>query len=718
MGDALQQAGALQQAVAYYNEALRRRPNYPAAWANLAAANMLQGMVRQAVDAFTTALSLNPGLGQGSVRCSLGDVWRAQGAAGRGAAAQCYAAAARSDPGCAAAWRGMGDCAREKGDAQRALECYREAVRLEPTAAAAHTALGQLLRDLGRGGEAEAAFEAAAALQPSCALAAGNLAGARYEGGKLEEAVALYRRALELDPGLAECHNNMGNALRECGRLAEATSAYITCIQLQLRALAAARVRPLALPLAADPAARAAAARLAASYSNLGGALKLQGRAAESVVAYEHAAVLQPAVPDAHAMLGSAHKDAGRHDDALAAYTRALAMRPDYSEAFAALVHSRQCVCDWAGRREAFARLEREARRDLATPGRLPSVQPFHAMHYPFPRDLVLDITRRYAEYCLAAARRLPGAPAALPHPPAAPLRPGERLRVAYVSSDFGNHPLSHLMGSVFGLHDRARVEVHCYALSQDDGSEWRARIMAEAEHFLDVSAWGPADIARRISADGVHVAVNLNGYTKGARNEVFALRPAPVQASFLGFPATAGADFLPWILLDKTVCPPASRPCYSEPGVAYMPHSYFVNDYRRAHADVLQGGTAPTRASLGLPTDAVVYSCANQLYKLDPDTFDAWCAILRRVPASVLWLLRFPPEGERRVRAEAAARGVDPARLVFSDVAPKARHVARMGLADLFLDTPACNAHTTGARRAAPRRATPPRGHARRRRH
>lgn len=118
----------------------------------------------------------------------------------------------------------------------------------------------------------------------------------------------------------------------------------------------------------------------------------------------------------------------------------------------------------------------------------------------------------------------------------------GQRLRVAYVSSDFGNHPLSHLMGSVFTLHDRSRVEVFCYALSPSDGSEWRQRIERDAEHFVDVSAWGVAEIATRIAADGIQVAINLNGYTKGARNEIFALKPAPVQASYMGFPATTGA--------------------------------------------------------------------------------------------------------------------------------------------------------------------------------
>lgn len=157
------------------------------------------------------------------------------------------------------------------------------------------------------------------------------------------------------------------------------------------------------------------------------------------------------------------------------------------------------------------------------------------------------------------------------------------------------------------------------------------------------------------------------------------------------------GADCIPWIILDKTVCTPATRSCYSE-AVAYMPHSYFANDYAAAYAEMLQDdATLPSRASLGLPDDAVVYSCSNQLYKYDPVTWRTWMRILQRVPGSVLWLLRFPPAGQPRLQAEAAACGVDPSRVIFTDVAPKPQHIARSALADVFLDTLACNAHTTG---------------------
>lgn len=361
-------------------------------------------------------------------------------------------------------------------------------------------------------------------------------AGIYYEQGKLDHAIASYQKALQLEPNFPEAYNNLGNALREAGRPEEAIACYTACIQLQYSRAGVAGGMPVVANGRATGISPAAAQRLSVAYNNLGGILKMTGQALAAIACYEQVALLQPDSPEAHANLASAYKDAARHDAAIASYKRALALRPDFPEAFANLVHSLQCVCDWSERPALFRRLELEVRRDLAA-GRLPPVQPFHAMAYPFSADLALAISVKYAEHCVSAAARI-GLPQ-LSHPPAMRLRHGERLRVAYVSSDFGNHPLSHLMGGVFGLH--CNIEVFCYALSANDGSEWRQRIEQEAEHFLDVSSWGIPDIAQRISADQIHVAINLNGYTKGARNEIFALWPAPVQASYMGFPATTG---------------------------------------------------------------------------------------------------------------------------------------------------------------------------------
>lgn len=382
----------------------------------------------------------------------------------------------------------------------QALGCYQEAVKLRPGYADAFTGMGVVLKELKRRAEAEACFEAVVRLRPSCALAHGNLAGMLYEQGKLDAAIAMYHKALTIEPSFPEAYNNLGNALREAGRYDEAIACYSACIQLQyskavqqvqlqpdmaaaaVAAAAAGGSLPGSIPGLSGSAAASGtlvaaggdlmgslaamvgswppqvllppgiAQRVSVALNNLGGILKMTGQAVAAIRCYEQVVVLQPESPEGHTNLASAYKDAARHDVAIQSYRRALVLRPDFPEAFANYVHSLQCVCDWTDRPALFARLEQEIRRDLAG-GRLPSVQPFHAMAYPFSAELALAISVKYAEHCSLAASRL-GLPA-LPHPPAKPLAPGERLRVGYVSSDFGNHPLSHLMGSVFGLHDR-----------------------------------------------------------------------------------------------------------------------------------------------------------------------------------------------------------------------------------------------------------------------
>ena len=277
-------------------------------------------------------------------------------------------------------------------------------------------------------------------------------------------------------------------------------------------------------------------------------------------------------------------------------------------------------------------------------------------------------------------------------------------------------------MQSVFGMHDRRRFEVFCYALSPDDGSQWRRKIQSEVEHFKDISRLVHGEAARMIAGDGIHILVNLNGYTKGARNEIFALRPAPIQVcthhcaclfrgacitprspfvalhqlSYMGFCGTMGSDSIDYMVADETVVPERFTKFYTEK-LVYMPHCYFVNDHKQSARDVLDPSKAPAREVYEVPKDKIVFANFNQIYKIDPVIFSCWMRILKRVPNSIIWLLRFPPAGEANIKAAAKGLGIDPARIHFTNVAPKDEHLRRGQLADLFLDTPVCNAHTTG---------------------
>ena len=262
--------------------------------------------------------------------------------------------------------------------------------------------------------------------------------------------------------------------------------------------------------------------------------------------------------------------------------------------------------------------------------------------------------------------------------------------RIGYLSSDFRNHATSHLTQGLFGLHDRDEFEVFCYSFGSDDGSVYRKRIERDCDHFRDLRNRPYWAIAETIARDGIDILMDLNGYAAGRRPKIVALRPAPLQISLLGDPGTMGADFIDYLVADRIVVPPEMEAFYSEE-LVFMPHSYFVTDHEQPISE-----RRFKRAECGLPEKGFVYCCFNSNYKIEPEIFDLWMRILKEVPESVLWLYESTPAAPENLREEAAARGVRGDRLVFAQTLPKPEHLARHRLADLFLDTLICNAHTT----------------------
>lgn len=541
---------------------------------------------------------------------------------------------------------------------------------LDSTFVEAYNNLGNALKETGKVEEAIACYHSCLTLQPSHPQALTNLGNIYLEANMINVAAHFYKATLSVTTGLAAPYSNLATIYKQQGHYAEAIACYNEVLRIE--------------PLAAD------------GFVNRGNTLKEIGCVSEAIQDYVHAVTICPSMAEGHANLASAYKDSGLVEAAIHSYKQALILRSDFPEATCNLLHTLQCVCDWDDRENMFLEIEDIIKRQIQMQV-LPSVQPFHAIAYPIEPLLALEISRKYAEHCSLISSRFNLQ--SFNHPPAICVKSeggSGRLRVGYVSSDFGNHPLSHLMGSVFGMHDRKNVEVFCYALSQSDGSEWRQRIAAEAEHFKDVSSLPSDVIAKMVSDDQIQILINLNGYTKGARNEIFAMQPAPLQVSYMGFPGTTGADYIDYLVTDEFVSPTQFSRIYSEK-LVHLPHSYFVNDYKQQNGDVFEPGCQPKRSDYGLPEDKCLFACFNQLYKMDPEIVKTWCNILRRVSNSALWLLRFPAAGESRLRAFAVAQGVQPGQIIFTDVAAKNEHIRRSVLADLFLDTPLCNAHTTG---------------------
>jgi len=269
--------------------------------------------------------------------------------------------------------------------------------------------------------------------------------------------------------------------------------------------------------------------------------------------------------------------------------------------------------------------------------------------------------------------------------------RGAQRIRVGYLSADFHQHATSVLMAEVFERHDQAQFEVFLYSHGPDDKSAMRQRIEAAAEHFVELAGASDQAIAERIAHDQIDLLIDLKGYTAQNRMGVFARRPAPVQATFLGFPGTTGAPFIDYIIGDPVVTPHGHAAHFSEK-LAQLSVCYQPNDRQRPRPQAM------TRQAAGLPDDALVLCGFNQAYKISPEVLDVWCGLLEDIPHAVLWLLDWHGQARPHLEEELSVRGVDLARIRWAPRLSLADHISRTQLADIFIDTWPCNAHTTAS--------------------
>src|SRR5262245_50539848 len=301
-------------------------------------------------------------------------------------------------------------------------------------------------------------------------------------------------------------------------------------------------------------------------------------------------------------------------------------------------------------------------------------------MQLPVSAAEVLRYTKAFVASEIPAVRQLS------PRPP----RPRERIRLAYVSGDFRQHPVADLVAQLFEQHDRARFEVHAVSYGPDDRSSIRARIVRAADRFHDVRGGSDSDAAVLLRELGADIAIDLTGYTEMSRPGILVRRPAPIQVSYLGLLGTMGADFIDYVIADRVVLPPDQQPFYAE-RIVRLPDCYLVGDRAVPFA-----ARTPARTEVGLPAAGVVFCSFNSAYKFQPDVFAVWMRLLQAVDGSVLWLLAADQSIATNLRRAAQAHGVDPARLVFAPRLALAEHMARQTLADLFLDTLPYNAGAT----------------------
>ncbi|NQU57367.1 MAG: tetratricopeptide repeat protein [Rhodospirillales bacterium] len=586
----------------------------------------------------------------------------------------------------------LGLVAHQMGKYDSAVELISKAITHRPDHAEAHNNLGNALQALGQLGEAESCYQKAIAIKPDYAQAHNNLGMALQKQGKPDQAVASYHKALAITPDYAEAHINLGNTLQDQGKFDEALTSYHTVLAIKPDHAGAHNNLGLALhslgrlddavvsfhrALDIDP-------DYAEAQNNLGNAFQHLGKLDEAVACFHKALALKPDYAQAHSNLGNAFQELGRLDDAIAAFRQALRIKPDFDIAAANLLHQLRHACAWPDVEELEPKVSEFTERSIHEGGPI-ALRPFDNVTSRADASENFAVARARSRQITKKMSGLKG-----DFPMSGRRSPKPRITIGYLSGDFQNHPIAHLMLGLFELHDRNDFNVFTFSFGQNDESPYRGKIKTDSDRFIDLQTTGHLEAARQIYDSGVDILVDLHGHTRNNRLEICALRPAPVQAAYLGFPGTTGADFLDYILTDPIVTPEDQAPYYSEQ-LVYLPHCYQINDHNQKISD------APvTRTNFGLPEEGLIFCSFNSNYKIEPVMFELWMDLLKKVPGSVLWLLRSNDLAERHLRAEAQSRGVDTDRLIFAEWMAKDQHLARTRLADLALDTRICGGHTT----------------------
>lgn len=579
----------------------------------------------------------------------------------------------------------------QRGDLDHALSLIDRALSLEPRNPHFLNSRGIVLQTLGKLDHALASYDMALSIAPRQAQTLYNRGVVLRATNRLEEALASYGKAIEAQPHYPEALINQGNVLLALKRFDEALDSYNSA-------------------LAKNP-------NLANGFVNHGVALQALNRPEEALANYDRALALQPNYPDALLHRGIALEALDRADEALAAYQRGLQLQPrskallvkrggvlqdlgrvdEAIETYRALLampvageeerslHDHAAVevlwcerklCAWDDLPGSTAKAEHSLRTGAAVPN------PFVALCVFDDPEIQLDCACRYS------SDRRRGFVKVLGKAPSS----GDRIRVGYLSGDLYDHATSYLLAGVFEAHDRSRFEVRAYSYGPDDCSALRSRLTRSFDGFVDARAMSDVELAERIAGDGVHILVDLSGYTRRSRPSVLEFRPASICVHYLGYPGTLGSPDVDYLIADSFVIPHGVEKFFSE-AIVRLPGCYQANDDKREIADLVQ-----TRHEAGLPEDSFVFCAFNRPYKITPELFDVWMRILRRIPGSVLWLLRDSELAELNLRREATRRGVDAQRLVFAPRVAHGQHLARQRLANLFLDTwPVC-AHTTAS--------------------
>jgi len=579
----------------------------------------------------------------------------------------------------------LGIVSHELGKIQEALGCYDQAIAVNQHYSEAYYNRGLVLQELLKYEDAINSYENAIAINPEYIEAINNRGLLLKSQNEFKLALESFDKTIAINPNFAEGHNNRGlimqllkmpeSAILSYKQAIKINPQYVEAynnlgsIHMELKQVDAAKLS-YKTALSINPS-------YALAHNNLGNLYIELKQVDRAIDCYKKSIEQHPRYAEAFNNLGNAYKGLQDIEAALSCYLKAYEIDPEYNSILGLITHMKMFLCDWSNYNKFYTELIKKisAKKCVAN---------------PFSILAIID-SGEMQKKCSEIYSRVH-------HPENSSLGPvamrhkKDKIRIGYYSADFQHHATAYLMAGFFEAHNKEKFELVAFSFGPDSHDDLRVRLTNSFDYFIDVREMTDKKIAELSREMCIDIAIDLKGFTKDFRMNIFAYRAAPIQVNYLGYPGTMGSDYIDYIIADQALIPAEYQCNYSEK-IVYLPDSYQINDRLRVISDRVF-----TRHELGLPENAFVFCSFNNGYKITPMIFDGWMRILSSVEGSVLWLLEDNPSVPINLRREAEAKGISGDRLIFAKRMPPPEHLARHRCADLFLDTYPCNAHTTAS--------------------
>jgi predicted O-linked N-acetylglucosamine transferase (SPINDLY family) len=679
-GNSLLELKKFDDAIICFNQVIEINPNFAEACCNKGIAFQSLKQFDAAIISYDKAILINPNFAE--AHFNKGNALKAL--KHFDAAIISYDKAIILNPNFADAHHNKGNTLRALKRLDAAIVCYDQVIILKPDFAEAYCDKANVFLDLKEFDAAIAGYDKAIILKPDFAEAYFNKGNAFLELKQFDEAIASYDQAIIIKPDYAEAYCNKGNVLQILKKFDAAIAGYNKAIiikpdfatahsnlgsaLLDIRKFDDAIVSfDLAISIESD---------FAEAFCNKGIAFLELGEFNAAIASFDQAINIKNDFSEAHYNRGVALEALKKFELAIESYVESLRLNPEVDWAIGNLLYSQMRLGDWSSIKIYFDKISKEVLAGRKT------IVPLALMAMTDDPSLLKKAAEIYVKYkCPSDVNPYLFQPSI-----------SKKIRIAYISPDFKTCPVGLLTAELFETHNRDRFEVFAFSLKPlFSNDKLCTRLKKGFDKFIDVSLNSDLEVSQLSRDFGIDIAIDLAGHTDSSRPGIFYNRAAPIQVNWLGYPGTSGASFIDYVISDEVVTPLVNQSFYSEK-IAYLPNSLMVDDSTRTPSSRVF-----SKEECGLPKNAFIFCCFNTHYKFNEELLDSWSKILSMASNSVLWI---PDHGQLfslNIQNQFFIRGIDSSRIIFAkrmdDISD---HLARIKLADLFLDTHPYNAHTS----------------------